>query len=361
MRPLLVYGPGCIGQLGVIARDLGFTRALLVSDPGLVRAGHAGKAQGILEEAGVAVFPFDDFGENPDSRMIEKGSRFAASLGIDSMVALGGGSSLDCAKAINFVLTGGGRIQDYWGYGKAPRPMLPMIGIPTTAGTGSEAQSYALISDAESHRKMACGDPQAAFRAALLDPELAVTQPRSVRAVTGYDAISHALESQVSTRASAASRCFSREAFRLLNAAFEQVLGDRGGGIEAMGAMQMGAFYAGLAVENSMLGAAHACANPLTERYGTTHGVAIGHMLPAVVEWNSGAVRAEYSELHPDLTARVKDLAQAGSLGAPLRQAGVPERDIPLLAAGAAGQWTGRFNPRPFDAHAARLLYERAW
>ena len=147
-------------------------------------------------------FTFHDFDANPDSRMVEAGRAVAASCRVDSIVALGGGSSLDCAKGINFVLTNGGTMRDYRGFGKATRPMLPSIGVPTTAGTGSEAQSYALISDSETHAKMACGDPKAAFRIALLDPELTVTQPRAVTAIAGYDAISHAVESYVTTRRS---------------------------------------------------------------------------------------------------------------------------------------------------------------
>jgi alcohol dehydrogenase len=360
MRPVLVCGPGAIGQLGSLAKDLGFQRTLAVSDPGLVAAGHAARIDAILAESGITAVPFHDFGENPDSRMIESGRAFAIAQAVDSIVALGGGSSLDCAKGINFVLTNGGRIQDYWGHGKASRPMLPSIGIPTTTGTGSEAQSYALISDADSHRKMACGDPKASFRVAILDPELALSQPRRVRAVAGYDAISHTVESLVSTKASPLSRSFAREGWRLLNASFEQALRQEDD-VEAIAAMQLGAFYAGVSIENSMLGAAHACANPLTERYGTVHGVAIAHMLPHVVEWNSDAVGSEYRDLYPDLAARLKDLALAAGVPGSLRQTGVPQTDLPLLAAGAAEQWTGRFNPRPFDADAARSLYERAW
>ena len=140
------------------------------------------------------MWTFHDFGANPDTAMVERGRLLAAEAQVDSIVALGGGSSLDCAKGINFVLTNGGNARDYRGYGKATRPMLPMIGVPTTAGTGSEAQSYALISDAETHEKMACGDPGAAFRIALLDPELTVSQPPPVTAIAGYDAISHAVE-----------------------------------------------------------------------------------------------------------------------------------------------------------------------
>ena len=113
------------------------------------------------------------------------------------IVGLGGGSSMDCAKGINFLYTNGGRMQDYWGVGKATRQMLPMIAVPTTAGTGSETQSFALISDAKTHVKMACGDKKASFRVALLDPALTVSQPPRVTALTGIDAIAHALETYV--------------------------------------------------------------------------------------------------------------------------------------------------------------------
>ena len=122
------------------------------------------------------------------------------------------------------MLTNGGSMRDYRGYGKATRPMLPMIGIPTTAGTGSEAQSYAIISDAETHAKMACGDPKAAFRVAILDPALTVSQPRAVTAIAGYDAISHAVESFVTTSARRSRDLFAREAWRLLDANYERVL-----------------------------------------------------------------------------------------------------------------------------------------
>ncbi len=154
--------------------------------------------------------------------MIEAGPALVATHKIDSIIGLGGGSSLDCAKGINFLLTNGGRMPDYRGYGKASQPMLPMIAIPTTAGTGSEAQSYALISDAETHVKMACGDPKAAFRVAMLDPALTVSQPRSITATSGFDAIAHAVETYVTTKRNPLSEIFSREAWRLLEPNYEQ-------------------------------------------------------------------------------------------------------------------------------------------
>lgn len=359
-RTRVVFGQGASANLGILARELGFHRTLLVADRGLVDAGHVAQASHHLNRSGVEVFPFHGFKINPDAAMIEDGRAFAAPLNVDSIVGLGGGSSMDCAKGINFLLTNGGRMQDYHGYGKASRPMLPMIGIPTTAGTGSEAQSYALISDPETHVKMACGDFKAAFRTAILDPSLTVSQPRAVRAAAGYDAISHAVETYVTTRRNAMSDCFSAEAWRLLEGSFECVLAQPDS-IESLSAMQIGAHLAGLAIENSMLGATHACANPLTAHYGTTHGIAIAVLLPHVVRWNEAAVGNRYRQLSNDLAARLQELAAAAELPERLSDLGLNKEDLPHLAGEAAQQWTGRFNPRPFDAAGALEIYQWAF
>ena len=207
---------------------------------------------------------------------------------------------------------------------------------------------------------MACGDPKAAFRVAILDPELAITHPKAVLAITGYDAISHAVETFVTTKRNAISECFSREAWRLLSGNYEAAM-HHPRRMEAIGAMQLGAYLAGLAIENSMLGATHACANPLTARYGTTHGVAIAQMLSHVVRWNSKEVSRLYRELHAGLAERLKDLACMADLPVSLGGSDVPRHDLPLLAEDAADQWTGRFNPRPFNVEAALEVYECAW
>jgi len=356
-RTRLIFGEGAIARLGALARELNFHRTLLVADHGLLEAGHVAEATKPLSEAGIEVIPYHEFEANPDSRMIEAGRVFAAGAGVDSIVGLGGGSSMDCAKGINFVLTNGGRIQDYQGFGKASQPMLPMIGIPTTAGTGSEAQSYALISDGETHVKMACGDPKAAFRVAILDPVLTVSEPSAVRAASGYDAISHAVESYATTARNPASDLFAREAWRLLDGAYERVMNSPGD-LKALGAMQLGAHYAGIAIEHSMLGATHACANPLTARYGTAHGVAIATLLSHVVRWNQAD---RYAGLSPELPARLEQLAQAAGLPTRLGVLGVPQEDLEALAEEAAAQWTGRFNPRTLDAAAALEIYQCAY
>jgi alcohol dehydrogenase len=371
-RTRVVYGAGAIERLGELARELNFRRTLLVADHGLVASGHVDEAVGPLEKARVEVIRFHDFEVNPDSRMVENGTAFVRPLQIDSIIGLGGGSSMDCAKGINFLLTNGGRMSDYRGYGKAAQPLLPMIAIPTTAGTGSEGQSYALISDAESHAKMACGDPKAAFRVALLDPVLTVSQPRSITATSGFDAIAHAVETYVTTRRNPLSELFSREAWHLLEPNYERVL-SQPDNLEARGAMQLGAYYAGVAIENSMLGATHACANPLTARYGTAHGAAIAMLLPTVVRWNERVAGNDYAKLlswssvgnkQNDLTAtealaqRLEELAAAGGLRSNLRATGMKETDLHELASEAAEQWTGTFNPRPFDKQGAIEVYQ---
>lgn len=371
-RTRLVFGAGSLARLGELARELGFQRTLLVSDAGLLAAGHLDHAAALLRSAGIAVTSFHDFDVNPDSAMIEAGAAAAREAAVDSLVGLGGGSSLDCAKAIGFLLANGGTIREYWGYGKALRPLPPMIGVPTTAGTGSEAQSYALISDPDTHAKMACGDPSAAFRVAVLDPSLTLSQGRAVTATAGYDALSHAVETFVTTRRNALSEAYAREAWRLLERHYERVL-EQPQDLEARGAMLLGSHYAGIAIEASMLGATHACANPLTARYGTAHGVAIALLLPHVVRWNAPAAGERYAELlaladraagadaSDTLAERLDELARAGALPRGLASAGVPRQDLPALAQDAAQQWTGRFNPRPFDARAALQLYEAAY
>ena len=373
-RTRVVFGPGVIERLGELARELNFRRTLLVADHGMVASGHVDEAVGPLEKAGVEVVRYHDFEVNPDTRMVENGTAFVAPLKVDSIIGLGGGSSMDCAKGINFLLTNGGQMAQYRGYGKATKPMLPMIAIPTTAGTGSEAQSYALISDVETHAKMACGDPKASFRVAVLDPALTISQPRSITATSGFDAIAHAVETYVTLRRNPLSELFSREAWRLLEPNYERVL-SHPDNISARGAMQLGAYYAGVAIENSMLGATHACANPLTARYGTAHGAAIAMLLPTVVRWNEetgtdycpllswSSIAGRNNQMTPgeELARRLEELAEAGGLRNNLRSAGVSESELPELAADAAEQWTGTFNPRPLDIEGAIEIYRCAY
>jgi alcohol dehydrogenase len=358
----VIFGAGSLSQLGEAARPLG-RRALLVTDPGLEHVGHPQRAADELRKVGVDVIVFDGVKENPTEHEVRNGVAAAKEHRTDLIVAVGGGSAMDCAKGINFLLTNGGRMADYRGHDKATKPMLPSVGVPTTAGTGSEAQSYALITDPSSHMKMACGDKKAAFRVCILDPELTLSQPATVTAVTGIDAVAHAVESYVCTKANPFSRMCSIAAWQHLQPNFATVLREPDN-LTARAAMQVGAHFAGMAIEAAMLGVCHSCANPLTAHYGLTHGVAIALMLPHVVRFNAPVAGARYAELAGSaerLADRVAVLAADAGLPKTLREAGVSGSILGLLAHEANQQWTARFNPRPVTEEDILGIYQAAW
>ena len=377
-RTRLIFGVNSVDRAGELARELGAKKVLLVTDPGLVAAGHAGHVHRILESAGLAVTMFDKARENPTTRCVDDCTVLAKSAGIDLIVGLGGGSSMDTAKGCNFLLTNGGRMQNYWGVGKATKPMLPLIAIPTTAGTGSECQSSALIADEHTHQKMACLDPKATACIAILDPTLTISQPTAVTAHTGIDAIAHAVETTVTKKRNPLSLMYSHEAFKLTVTSLSQVL-VAPSDVEARGRMLLGAALAGLAIENSMLGAAHAAANPLTAHYDIVHGEAVGILLPLVVRFNgqNPAICQAYAELAsaPEiacasdgaqpaleaLIARLESLLNAAKIARSLADCGVEHSMTKTLAKEAAKQWTAAFNPRPLTVEDFAALYEAAF
>ena len=365
----IVFAPGAIRQLGELAASLGAKRILVVSDKGVVKAGHFQSGADSLRDKGLMIGAFHDFGENPTTDMVEAGVKVAADFKPDLLIGLGGGSSLDCCKGINFVYSCGGSMHDYQGVGKATCDMLPMIAVPTTSGTGSESQSFALISDSKTHVKMACGDKRAACKIALLDPELTVTQPTRVTALTGIDALSHAIETYVTRKRTPISTTFSRQAFGWLATGFPIVLRDPTN-LQARAQMQLGACFAGLAIETSMLGAAHATANPLTARHDVTHGQAVGLMLPAVIRMNGKQHPMWYAELlrelepvtdiddAPERLAQIIEaFLEAAGLATSFQQLNIPTEHIPELATDAMHQWTGTFNPIPLDHDRVQSLY----
>jgi alcohol dehydrogenase len=414
-RTRVVFGVNSIERVGELAKTLDAKRVLLVTDRGIVAAGHAARVRALLVAAGIHVTCFEQVQENPTTRCVDCCVEVARSANIDTIVGLGGGSSMDTAKGCNFVLTNGGQMKDYQGIGRATRPMLPLLAIPTTGGTGSECQSFALITDEQTHQKMACGDPKAAARIALLDPTLTLSQPPQVTACTGIDALAHALETLVTKPRTPLSLLFSREAFRLAIAGLPRVLASPAD-LEARGWMLLGAAWAGTAIENSMLGAAHAAANPLTAHFGVTHGHAVGMMLPHVVRFNAqepGVARAyvevacaAHLPVTPDsplsspgfplspsegeragvrgpqsastgqgvvsltndspesgaehLAKHLEWLLELASLPRTLNDCGVKPADLPGLADEAARQWTAQFNPRPVAAADFQHLYTAA-
>lgn len=369
--PQLVGGPGTLARLPECVSEVGGRHVLLVTDAGVASAGHVNRAAALLEEAGLDHTIYDATHENPGESDIEAACEFARGVEVDCLVGLGGGSSMDTAKGCNFLLTNGGAMADYKGYALAHKPMLPFIAVPTTAGTGSECQSYAVISRDASHEKMACGDPKALAKVAILDPELTESMPPRVATLTALDALAHALETAVCTRRNPLSSAFSREAFLRIASSIEAVL-TGSATLEDRGEMLLGAAFSGLAIENSMLGAAHASANPLTAHFGLAHGHAVAVMLPHVLEFNESDPKAReiylhYGELlerrgyaHLPLGAWVERLLSLAQLP-PVEECGVDAAAVAELASDATAQWTGQFNPRPMRVEDFVLLYQRAF
>ena len=376
-RTKLVFGDGVSLASGELAKELGLKHVLLVTDRGLVEAGHVEVVRDSLSKAGIKVTLFDQVIENPTTDCVEKAKQAASEARVDSFIGLGGGSSMDTAKGANFLLTNGGRMHDYWGVNKATKEMLPLIVIPTTAGTGSECQSFALISDSKTHQKMACGDSKAAAKIAILDPGLTLSQPENVTVCTGIDAIAHAVETAVTNKRNKLSTLFSEESFKLLLPNFTKVLNEPND-ISARGSMLLGAAMAGCAIEASMLGAAHSLANPLTAHYNIVHGQAVGMMLPYVVRFNSEIeeCRGVYVNLMKvaqiecenesadevnNLVAYLLNLLQQTGLPIRLRDVIADKSELKVLAKEASAQWTAGFNPRSVGEIEMEKIYIDAY
>jgi len=366
-KPRLIGGCGCAADAGVILKENGVHRALIVTDPGVRAAGLCQRSIEGLDRAGVAWTVFDGVCENPTDLVVDACRDAANVFNADGFLAIGGGSAMDAAKGANFLLTNGGRIHDYRGAGRALKPLLPLVAVPTTTGTGSECQSFAIISDSMTGMKMAIGDRKAFPLVALLDPELTLTQPPYVLATSSLDALAHAIESMVARNANPLSHAFSRESFVLLGRGLNGIGTDENR-LEAHRDLQLGSALAGMAIELSMLGAAHALANPVTARFHLAHGAAVALMLPTVMVANEGSpgCAAAYADL-----AKIAGLENGDHPGAlaiwfaGIRDAaGLPNQlpegaaaEIEALAIQAAHQWTMGFNPVTFDAPGCERLY----
>lgn len=348
-RTRIVQGSGCISYLPESVLEFG-RRVLLVTDRGIKEAGHIEPVKLALQLKQIAVHIYDEVQENPTTKDVSHCADLARDLDVDLLIGFGGGSSMDTAKGANFLLTNGGIMADYKGHRKNDVDLLPMIAVPTTTGTGSEAQRFAVLSVAETKMKMACGDPTCAPVLAFLDPELVKTQPPRVAALTGIDALSHAVETHVTRVRNPISRLHSREAWRLITAHLPAVL-RREATDEDWAGMQWGSCQAGMAIETSMLGAAHAAANPITAKLGTPHGQAVGLLLPHVMRLNGEET---------ERIDTVESLLELSGLTVHLAELGLRPEDIPSMANEAALQWTGQFNPVKVGPVEFEALYSAA-
>jgi alcohol dehydrogenase len=272
-------------QVGSIARGLNAKDALVICDKGVRAAGIVTPILQSLEGAGIAVNVFDEVTPNPTDVLISEAAEYAKTLTIDIIIAVGGGSALDTAKAINVLLSNPGPIGLYEGMDMVKHKTGPLIAIPTTAGTGSEVTSFSVITDCENDRKMVIGGRHVSATIALLDPALTVKLPPTITAATGMDALTHAIEAHFSTNASVMSDVNALKAIELLYVNLE-IATTNGSDVIARENVMMGSLLAGFAFNSAVLGLAHAIAHPLGALFHVPHGIANAIVLPYVIAFN---------------------------------------------------------------------------
>lgn len=306
-----------------------------------------------------------DVHENPTVHDVTTASK--AFSNIDVMLVIGGGSAMDTAKIANLLAATGETCHDFWPTHRTDRLVVPpLVVVPTTAGTGSDVQSHALISDDVTHRKMAIGHSSLAAVASLLDRNILVSCPRHVMVLAGFDALSHALEAAVTKTATDASTTAAIQAVELLYPALQQLVYAQVTSDIVRAALQTGSTLAGMAIERSMLGAAHGCANPLTAQFSVVHGQAVAVCLPAVIELNCQIPQANmvYLDIEARIGAKeplataVRKLVAALGLHTNLTALGISEADLPNLSHLALQQWTCSHNPYPITETDCLSIYQ---
>lgn len=374
----ILFGPGMIGRIGEIAAKRLGARVVLVTDPGLLKAGVIAPALAALADAGVAVQLYSDVVADPPEAVVEAAAAQAMAFGASGVIGLGGGSSMDVAKLVALLAAGHEKLADIYGVGNVKGPRLPLLLAPTTAGTGSEVTPISIITTGASEKKGVVS-PVIIPDIALLDPDLTLGLPPHVTAATGIDAMVHAIEAHASTSANnnPVSRGLARDALRLLGGAIERAV-RHGSDTAARGDMLLGALLAGQAFANSPVAAVHALAYPLGGHFHISHGHSNALMLPHVLRFNAETAGEAYAEVavcvFPELAEvgtqaraaafaeRLAALSERCGLEQRLRDVGIPRDAIPLLAADAMKQTRLLVNnPRPVTEADALAMYEQAW
>ncbi len=374
----IVFGDGAVTRIGTLAAARGWQRALVVTDPGLRRIGILEPGRAALREAGVAVEVFSDVAADPPESVVHAATAAAVGHEADAIVGIGGGSSLDVAKLVALLALGREELPQVYGVGNAKGPRLPLMLVPTTAGTGSEVTPIAIVTTGTSE-KMGVVSPVLLPDVALLDPELTLGLPPAVTAATGIDAMVHAIEAHASASANnnPISRALAREALRLMGGAIETAVKD-GSNRDARRDMLLGAMLAGQAFANSPVAAVHALAYPIGGHFHVPHGLSNALVLPHVLRFNAETAGAVYAEIAPivfpelaEIGSQARGVAFADSLAAlsgrcglepRLRDVGIPEDALEMMATDAMKQTRLLVNnPRPLEHADALAVYRAAW
>ena len=297
----ITVGKGSLAKLPEIAKKLGGSHAFIISGPHLAKMGLVEKAADYLKTVDIKTDAFTEIEANPSVATVEKATEKFKESGADFIVAFGGGSPMDVAKAVGVVAKYGGSITEYEGAHKVPGPIIPLIAIPTTAGTGSEVTAFSVITDHSRDYKLTVFSYELLPAYAILDAELITTAPASVAAACGLDAFIHAEEAYISTAASPFSDAMAEKAMALIGKNIRRFVANRGD-MEAAEAMMVGSLFAGIAFSFARLGNVHAMSHPVSAFFDVPHGVANAVLLPVVAEYNALADHGRYLTIYNDIS-----------------------------------------------------------
>lgn len=313
MPAICAFGIGASDTAGDEVRKLGRRKVLIVCDSVMAKLGQVARLQENLSAVGVGSVIYDKVDAEPTDAIVVEGLQLLRDNTCDALVALGGGSPIDTAKAISILATNEGRISDFMGIGKVPKPGLPVVAIPTTAGTGSEVTVYTIITDTQKDTKMLIGSPYAMPTVALVDPDLTLSMPRGITVATGLDALTHAIESYVSLKSQPLTEVYSLEAIRLISANLRLVYAN-GNNTEARSNMALGSLMAGIAFSNASVALVHGMSRPIGAHFHVTHGVSNAALLGPVTEFSLMGNPKKYADIADAIgidTQGIGDLAAA--------------------------------------------------
>ena len=372
----IISGIGSTAEIIKELNDLHAKKVLLITDPGLVQAGVAQQVVEMLKQAAVEVEIFDAVEPDPSIQVATKAAEMAKNVKANVLIALGGGSAIDTAKSAALLVTNGGYLKDYAGVNKVIKPILPLIAVPTTAGTGSEVTIFAVMSDPEKQEKFTISSALIAPAVAVLDPLLTLKLPPSVTAFTGMDALTHAIEAFTSSIAQPATDALALSAIKLVLKHLPVAVG-RGDNIKARDGMLQASLLAGIAFNNAFLGLAHAIASPLGGHFHVPHGLANAVMLPYVMEYNLPTAVRRYAEIGRALglqavgdtpravaektVAAITQLARDINIPEKLSNIGAKEELLPLVARDALKSIQLKFNVRNASEKEILALLQKAY
>lgn len=371
----ITFGAGALGRLAQVVGPLG-RRPLVVTDPGIAASGILKQVLDALAAVAADVETFSDVEANPSSETVERAAEAYRRADCDCLVAAGGGSAMDVAKVAAALVSHGGRVRDYEGVGKVPGPTVPVVAVPTTAGTGSEVTLFAVITDRERKIKMVVGSPHILPAAAVCDPLLTLSMPQPLTAATGIDALVHGIECYINTVVNPPAKTLALESIHLIGRSLRTAYA-HGRDLQARYDMLLASTIAALAFTRTRLGNVHAMALPLGAHFDVPHGVATGLLLPYVMEWNLIACTATYpqiaaalGEATDGLSSRaasevaveaVRQLAADIAIPERLRDLGVTRDAIGVLADDSMKSGNIAVNPRLTRREDIVHLFEQAF